>query len=39
MALIKIRGDLLESKADYICHQVDCMGVMGSGVALQVKNK
>lgn len=39
MALIKIRGDLLESKADFICHQVNCMGVMGSGVALQVKNK
>ncbi len=39
MALIKIRGDLLESKADYICHQVNCMGVMGSGVAAQVKAK
>ena len=37
--LIKIRGDLLESKADYICHQVNCQGVMGSGVAFQIKNK
>lgn len=39
MALIKIRGDLLESKADFICHQVNCMGVMGSGVAKQVREK
>lgn len=32
-------GDLLASGADYICHQVNCRGVMGSGVAKQIKNK
>lgn len=34
-----IDGDLLESKADIIVHQVNCQGKMGSGVALQIKNK
>lgn len=33
------KGDLLESNCDYICHQVNCQGVMGSGLALQVRNK
>lgn len=37
--LIKIRGDLLASDATFICHQVNCMGVMGSGVAKQVREK
>lgn len=32
-----INGDLLSSQEDYICHQVNCMGVMGAGVALQIK--
>lgn len=32
-------GDLLESGADYICHQVNCQGVMGSGVAKQIRDK
>ena len=34
-----IRGDLLSSGAQYICLQVNCLGVMGSGVANQVKEK
>lgn len=34
-----IEGDLLESDADYICHQVNCLGVMGSGIALQIRDK
>jgi O-acetyl-ADP-ribose deacetylase (regulator of RNase III) len=33
-----MRGDLFTSKADVIAHQVNCQGVMGSGVALQIKN-
>ena len=38
--MIKIvEGNLLEAKEKYICHQVNCQGVMGSGVALQIKNK
>lgn len=32
-------GDLLESNCDYICHQVNCQGVMGSGIAKQIKEK
>lgn len=30
-------GDLFQSDADVIVHQVNCRGVMGSGVAKQVK--
>ena len=34
-----IDGDLFETDAKFIVHQVNCMGRMGSGVALQVKEK
>ena len=34
-----IYGDLLKSDAEYICHQVNCQGVMGSGVAKQIKKE
>lgn len=34
-----IKGDLFSTNADVICHQVNCQGVMGSGVAKQVKEK
>ena len=34
-----IYGDVLNIPRIYICHQVNCRGVMGAGVALQVKNK
>lgn len=35
--MIKIvDGNLFDSKANFIIHQVNCQGVMGSGVALQV---
>lgn len=38
--MIKIlKGDLLQVKKGIIGHQVNCMGVMGSGVAVQVKKK
>lgn len=33
-----IHGDLLQCNATYICHQVNCMGVMGAGVAKQIKS-
>ena len=33
------KGNLLESNCDYICHQVNCMGKMGSGIAGQIKAK
>lgn len=31
------KGDALRSKAPYICHQVNCMGAMGAGIAKQIK--
>ena len=34
-----VKGDLLDSKCDLICHQVNCQGVMGSGVARQIREK
>ena len=34
-----IEGNLFNSDAKIICHQVNCQGKMGSGVALQVKNR
>jgi O-acetyl-ADP-ribose deacetylase (regulator of RNase III) len=38
--MIKIvKGDLLKAKENIIAHQVNCMGVMGSGVAKQIRNK
>ena len=34
-----IKCDIFESGADVICHQVNCQGVMGSGIAKQVRKK
>ena len=34
-----IEGDILNAKEDIICHQANTMGVMGSGLAKQIKNK
>ena len=34
-----LEGNLLESGADYIAHQVNCQGKMNSGVAKQIRNK
>lgn len=34
-----IKGDIFESDAYAILHQVNCRGVMGSGIAKQVKEK
>ncbi len=39
MTLYYIRGDLLETDATYIAHGCNARGVMGSGVALQIKEK
>lgn len=35
----KVVGDIFDCDADVILHQVNCQGVMGSGVAKQVKEK
>ena len=33
------KGDLLNTKYQYICHQVNCMGKMNSGVAKAIREK
>lgn len=33
-----VHGDLMEAKETYIAHQVNCYGVMGRGVAAQIKS-
>jgi hypothetical protein len=38
LAMVKnVDGNLLDSKADVIFHQVNCQGVMGSGIAKQIR--
>jgi O-acetyl-ADP-ribose deacetylase (regulator of RNase III) len=32
-------SNLLEVKSGIICHQVNCIGAMGTGIALQIRNK
>ena len=39
MAYRFIKGDLLETNADIICHQVNLQGVMGGGLAYSIANK
>jgi O-acetyl-ADP-ribose deacetylase (regulator of RNase III) len=34
-----VEGNLLEAREDVICHQVNCQGVMGKGIAKQIKDK
>lgn len=34
-----VKGNLLDSKCDYICHQVNCQGRMGSGIAKQIRER
>ncbi|WP_297419058.1 macro domain-containing protein [Clostridium sp.] len=34
-----IEGNILNAKEDIICQQVNCQGVMGAGLAKQIKNK
>lgn len=39
MSIKIIDGDLFTTTAHFICHQVNCQGKMGSGVAKQVREK
>ena len=39
MEIKNINGDILDSKTRLICHQVNCWGKMGSGVALGIAKK
>lgn len=32
-----VDGDILDSRDTYICHQVNCVGVMGAGLAKQIR--
>jgi len=34
-----IEGNILNAKEDIICHQVNCRGKMGSGLAKQIRDK
>ena len=34
-----IEGNILDTDCDIICHQVNCQGVMGAGLAKQIKEK
>jgi O-acetyl-ADP-ribose deacetylase (regulator of RNase III) len=35
----EIQGDLLSVKQGILCHQVNCRGVMGAGIAKKIRNK
>jgi O-acetyl-ADP-ribose deacetylase (regulator of RNase III) len=35
----EVKGSLLDANCDYICHQVNCMGKMNSGVAKAIRDK
>ena len=38
--MIKIvNGNIVSAKEQIIAHQVNCRGVMGAGLALQIRNK
>ena len=39
MSIEWVKGDLLEADVDYICHQVNCQGKMGSGIAKSIRDK
>lgn len=39
MEIIYKTGNLLDAQTDVVAHQVNCQGVMGSGVAKQIKEK
>ena len=39
MKIVYKTGNLLDTQTDVIAHQVNCRGVMGSGVAKQIRNK
>ena len=34
-----INGNLLDTKADFICHQVNCQGKLNSGVAKAIRER
>lgn len=39
MSIHFVKGNLLEADLDYYCHQVNCQGRMGSGIAKAIREK
>ena len=39
MSVNYINGNLLDTNVNFICHQVNCQGVMGSGIAKQIRER
>lgn len=39
MEIVYKKGNLLDAQTNVIAHQVNCQGVMGSGVAKQIRDK
>lgn len=39
MSIQIVNGDLLEANVEYICHQVNCMGKMNSGIAKSIRER
>ena len=39
MSIVFKNGDMFSSTANILCHQVNCMGRMGSGIAKTVREK
>lgn len=39
MTVIYKKGNILNTKCNIICQQVNCKGVMGAGLALQIRRK
>ena len=39
MSIVFKNGDMFSSNADILCHQVNCMGRMGSGIAKTMREK
>lgn len=39
LSIRETKGDLLQTDAQIIAHQVNCVGVMGAGVAKQIRSK
>ncbi len=37
--MISLNGNILDVQAGIICHQVNCQGALGAGLAAQLKNK
>lgn len=39
LKIVETTGDLLTSDADMLLHQTNCLGIMGGGIALQIRKK